>query len=141
MRPRYFRSKSEFRAWLAKHHEDKEEVFVGYHKVKTGKPSMTWSGSVDEALCFGWIDGIRRTVDEERYCIRFTPRRAQSNWSAVNIRKVEALKKAGKMKPAGLAAFALRNKGRSRIYGYEKKAVELREDLLGSANDGRFAVN
>jgi len=101
----FFESQDKFRAWLEQHHEKETVLIVGYYKVKSGKPSMTWSESVDQALCFGWIDGIRRSIDEESYCIRFTPRRSRSNWSEINIKKVEELTKAGLMKPAGLKMF------------------------------------
>ena len=87
MKTVFFKDQSEFRKWLEKNHNKETELFVGYYKVKTGKPSMTWSQSVDEALCYGWIDGIRRTIDEESYNIRFTPRRPISNWSAVILKK------------------------------------------------------
>ena len=117
--PAYFADASEFRHWLARHH--------GFHKRATGAPSMTWPESVDEALCFGWIDGVRKRVDAERYQIRFTPRKAGSIWSAVNIAKVAALSAAGRMQPPGLAAFALRSEEKSRIYAYETRPAELIE--------------
>ncbi len=101
----------------------KKNLFVGFYKVSSGKPSITWSQSVDEALCFGWIDGIRRSIDEESYCIRFTPRNPKSNWSAINIKKVEELKKLGLMKPEGLTAFSFRKEEKSKIYAYENPAV------------------
>lgn len=121
MEPIFFASPAEFRAWLEENHTTAPEVLVGYHRKATGKPSMTWSESVDQALCFGWIDGIRRSVDEERYSIRFTPRKPGSIWSAVNIRKVEELSKAGLMQPAGLQAFARRDEKKSAIYSYEQR--------------------
>jgi uncharacterized protein YdeI (YjbR/CyaY-like superfamily) len=101
----YFAGAKEFRVWLERNHHRATELLVGYHKVGTGVPSMTWSESVDEALCFGWIDGVRRRVDADRYCIRFTPRKPASNWSAVNVRRVGELMMEGRVKPAGLAAF------------------------------------
>ncbi|MEM1246514.1 MAG: YdeI/OmpD-associated family protein [Acidobacteriota bacterium] len=104
-KPRFFRSQKLFRDWLEKNHETAEELVVGYWKVATGKPCMTWSESVDQALCFGWIDGIRHRLDDESYTIRFTPRRRGSNWSDVNLRKVEVLRAEGRMAPAGLAAW------------------------------------
>ncbi len=103
--PRYFRTPAAFRRWLARHHASAAELWVGYYKKGTGTPSITWPESVDEALCFGWIDGIRKSVDEDRYVIRFTPRRPASHWSAVNLRRVRALIAEGRMTPAGLAAF------------------------------------
>ena len=117
----FFPTPSAFRAWFKKHHRTAPELIVGFYKKDSGKPSITWPESVDEALCFGWIDGIRRSLDEEAYCIRFTPRRATSNWSAVNIKRVAELTENGLMKPAGLAAFAKRSEKRSRIYHYERK--------------------
>jgi uncharacterized protein YdeI (YjbR/CyaY-like superfamily) len=117
----FFRSPAAFRAWLERHHATRTEVVVGYHKRATGRPSLTWSESVDEALCFGWIDGVRRSIDDERYCIRFTPRKKGSNWSAVNVRKVAELTTAGRMRPAGLAAFERRLAEKSRIYSYEDR--------------------
>ena len=105
MEPVYFPSPAAFRAWLEAHHASADELWVGYHKKATGRPSMTWSESVDEALCFGWIDGLRRRVDADRYTIRFTPRRSGSNWSRVNLAKVEVLIAQERMQPAGLAAY------------------------------------
>ena len=121
MKPIYFASPEAFRAWLEAHHQRAPEVLVGYHKRATGKPSMTWPQSVDEALCFGWIDGIRRRIDDESYSIRFTPRRARSIWSAVNIARAGALIAEGRMTPAGLAAFEARDEERSAIYSYEQR--------------------
>ena len=108
MEPVYFSSPAAFREWLEAHHASAGELWVGYYKRGTGRPSMTWPESVDEALCFGWIDGLRRRVDDERYTIRFTPRRAGSNWSRVNLGRVGVLIDEGRMRPAGLAAFEAR---------------------------------
>jgi uncharacterized protein YdeI (YjbR/CyaY-like superfamily) len=108
MKPVYFRSPSEFRAWLEAHHATAGALWVGFFKRATGRPSMTWPESVDEALCFGWIDGLRRSVDDERYAIRFTPRRPGSNWSRVNLDRVAALTAEGRMRPAGLEVHAAR---------------------------------
>jgi uncharacterized protein YdeI (YjbR/CyaY-like superfamily) len=119
--PRFFSSPYAFRAWLEKNHARATELIVGYYKVGTGRPSMTWSESVDQALCFGWIDGVRRSVDKESYCIRFTPRKPTSTWSAINIRKVKELTKQELMLPAGIAAFENRKKQKSRIYSYENR--------------------
>lgn len=118
----FFSNQDEFRTWLEKYHDKETELLVGFYKVKTGKPSMTWSQSVDQALCFGWIDSVRRSIDDESYCIRFTPRKKSSNWSAINIKKVEELKKAGLMTDAGLKAFKFREDGKSKIYSYEKSS-------------------
>lgn len=121
MKPLYFSGPAEFRRWLDDHHATTDELVVGFHKRATGKPSLTWPESVDEALSYGWIDGIRRRVDADRYTIRFTPRRAGSIWSAVNIRRVGELSKLGRMQPAGLAAFKKRTGNRSRVYSFEQR--------------------
>lgn len=122
MNPLYFKDQNEFREWLEKNHDKESEIIVGYYKVGTGRPSMTWSQSVDQALCFGWIDGIRRSVDEERYCIRFTPRKPASIWSNVNIKKVEELTASGLMKEPGLRVYDNRKDTKSGIYSFEKEA-------------------
>jgi uncharacterized protein YdeI (YjbR/CyaY-like superfamily) len=121
MEPTTFERPQDFRAWLEQHHDSEPELWVGYHKKGTGKPSMTWPESVDEALCFGWIDGIRKRIDAERYMIRFTPRRARSIWSAVNIARVAVLTEEGRMRPAGIRAFEARREDRSGIYSYEQR--------------------
>jgi len=118
--PVYFADAQAFRAWLAAHAYDARELLVGFHKVGTGKPCMRWSESVDQALCFGWIDGVRKGVDDATYTIRFTPRKAGSIWSAVNIDKVARLREQGLMTPAGEAAFAQRSEDRSRVYSHER---------------------
>jgi len=120
MKPVFFRTPADFRAWLERHHETADELLVGFYKKGSGRPSITWPESVDEALCFGWIDGIRRSIDGESYSIRFTPRRARSAWSAVNIRRAAELKKLGRMRPAGLRAFEARDPDRSQIYSFEQ---------------------
>lgn len=119
----FFPTQKHLRRWFEKYHKKEKELFVGYYKVSTGKPTVSWSQSVDEALCFGWIDGIRRSIDEESYCNRFTPRKPTSNWSAINIKKVEQLTKLGLMKPEGLHAFSLRKENKSKIYSYENALV------------------
>lgn len=124
----FFETQDKFKAWLELYHEKETELIVGYYKIESGKPSMTWSQSVDQALCFGWIDGIRRSIDKESYCIRFTPRRSKSNWSSVNIRKVEELTKAGLMKPAGLKIFNEWQDKKSANYSYEKDIISLNPD-------------
>src|SRR5262245_26280966 len=116
-----FATPHDFRAWLEANHATSAELLVGFYKKECGRPSITWPESVDEALCFGWIDGVRRNRDRESYTIRFTPRRKGSNWSAINIRKVAVLTKTKRMAPAGLAAFALRTTKRSEIYSYEQR--------------------
>lgn len=119
MKPSYFTSPAEWRAWLESHHAARDEIWVGYHKRATGKPSLTWPESVDQALCFGWIDGIRKRVDDDRYTIRFTPRRAGSTWSLVNTKRVAELKKKKRMRPAGLRAFEARTA--TGVYSYEQR--------------------
>ena len=118
---RFFRDPAAWRAWLEANHDKADELWVGYHKVGSGKPSITWPESVDEALCFGWIDGVRRSIDVGRYEIRFTPRRPGSTWSAVNIARMKELTGAGRVHPAGAAAFARRKDDRSAIYSYEQR--------------------
>lgn len=134
VRPIFFPSQFDFRAWLEEHHLTEKELIVGFYKVGSGKPSMTWSESVDQALCFGWIDGIRRGIDEESYQIRFTPRKKTSIWSAVNIQKVEELTMKGLMRPAGLAILAHRSDSRSKVYSFEKDIVHFSEELEAMLN-------
>lgn len=124
-KPLFFESPSALRAWFEKHHDQRQEVWIGYYKKATKIPSVDWSQSVDEALCFGWIDGLRKTIDEKRYKIRFTPRNPKSHWSAVNLEKVRVLKKRGLMKPTGMAVYEKRNKGRSKGASFERKTVLL----------------
>ena len=121
MEPIYFRSQDEFRKWLEANYKKKTEIIVGFYKVGTDKHNMRWSQSVDQALCFGWIDGIRRSMDSERYCIRFTPRKPTSIWSEVNIKKVEDLISKGLMRKAGIEAFEKRKPSKSGIYSYENE--------------------
>lgn len=125
MIPTYFATQQDFRNWLERNYDNEVELLVGFYKVDSGKPSITWSQSVDQALCFGWIDGIRKSIDSESYCIRFTPRKPKSTWSAINIRKVEEMNKLGLMHPAGLAAFKKRNEQTSSIYSYENRPEKL----------------
>jgi len=129
--PKFFKTPAAFRKWLAANHARKKELAVGFYKKSTGKPSITWPESVDEALCFGWIDGIRRNIDAESYQIRFTPRKPDSVWSAINIRNVERLLKEDRMQPAGLQAYAARKENRSGIYAYEQRSPELVEPYAG----------
>jgi uncharacterized protein YdeI (YjbR/CyaY-like superfamily) len=119
--PTFFPTPDDFRAWLAEHHETADELIVGFYKKATGKPSITWPEAVDEALCFGWIDGIRRTLDEEAYTNRFTPRRKRSNWSKRNIDRVTELTALGRMHPAGLLAFEIRTEANSGGYSFERR--------------------
>jgi len=122
---KFFKTPSDFRRWLQTHDAKSDELWVGFHKKASGKPSLTWPESVDEALCFGWIDGLRKSVDATSYRIRFSHRRPGSIWSAVNIRRAKALIKDGRMTPAGLAAFKLRDEARSVVYSYERSQAEL----------------
>jgi len=117
----HFSSPEEFRKWLAKNHAAATELFVGFYKKSSGKKSATYSEALDEALCFGWIDGVRRSINSESYTIRFTPRRPKSIWSLVNVRHVKRLQKSGKMAEPGIKAFALREKHRTGIYSFEQK--------------------
>lgn len=121
MQATFFETPANFRRWLKKHHETATELWVGFHKKASGRPSITWPESVDEALCFGWIDGIRKKLDEESYVIRFTPRQPRSTWSAVNTRRVTELIEAGRMQPAGLRAFERRDPARSGVYSFEQR--------------------
>jgi len=131
MKPVFFATPAEFRAWLEKHHDTVPELLVGFYKRGTGRPSITWPESVDEALCFGWIDGVRRTIDDESYSIRFTPRRPRSNWSAVNLKRVAELTTLDRMHPAGLRAFEARDPKRDQTYSFEqpKDAQKLSPEL------------
>ena len=129
IQPIFFEKPSDFRKWLKKNFDKQQALFVGFYKKASGKPSLTWPQSVDEALCFGWIDGVRKSIDAERYFIRFTPRKPKSTWSAVNLKKIEELAKKGLMHPAGLAAFEQREESNSIIYSYEKEPVQLAPDL------------
>ena len=137
MKPRYFATPAAWRAWLETHHASSAELLVGFYKKGSGKPSITWPESVDEALCFGWIDGIRRSVDDECYTIRFTPRKARSTWSAVNIKRVAELTKLGRMHPAGVQAFERRALARSQIYAYEQRS----DAALDEAGERAFRAN
>jgi len=121
MKPKFFPSASAWHAWLDEHHEKQDELLVGFYKVGSGKASITWPEAVDGALCFGWIDGVRKSLGESSYVIRFTPRRAKSVWSAVNIKRVAELSASGLMRPRGVQAFELRTGNRSEIYAYEQR--------------------
>jgi uncharacterized protein YdeI (YjbR/CyaY-like superfamily) len=130
MEPTFFATPEEFRAWLREHHATATELLVGFHKKGSGRPSITWPESVDQALCFGWIDGVRRRIDDERYSIRFTPRKARSTWSAINVKRVGELKKQGLMHPAGMAAFERRADDRTAIYSYEQRTAAKLEPAM-----------
>lgn len=125
MKPEFFSTKSELRKWFFKNHNKKDELLVGYYKKSSGKPSVTWEESVDEALCFGWIDGIRKSVDESSYTIRFTHRKDSSKWSTKNINRVEELIKLNLMQPSGLAVYKKRKEENSHTYSFEQRIIEL----------------
>ena len=136
MRPRFFKTAEKFREWLEANHAKSDELLVGFYKRGSGRPSITWPESVDAALSYGWIDGIRKSLDEDSYTIRFTPRRRGSVWSAVNIDRAYELIKLGLMRPAGLKAFELRDEKRSRIYSYERA-----HQSFAAADEKRFRAN
>ncbi len=119
--PVFFASAKAFRAWLARHSGTAAELNVGFYKVGSGKPSLTWPESVDEALCAGWIDGVRKRIDDEAYQIRFTPRSKKSIWSSINVKRARALIAEGRMTPAGLEAYERRTERKSTVYSYEQK--------------------
>jgi uncharacterized protein YdeI (YjbR/CyaY-like superfamily) len=121
LKPRFFASPSAWRAWLEEHYADTEELWVGLYKRESGRPSITWPEAVDGALCFGWIDGIRKSIDDISYKIRFTPRKPRSVWSAINVKRASELSNTGLMHSAGLAAFQKRDEKRSEIYSYEQR--------------------
>jgi uncharacterized protein YdeI (YjbR/CyaY-like superfamily) len=121
MEPTFFATAAEFRAWLERNHESVTELLVGFHKKGSGRPSITWQESVDQALCFGWIDGVRRRIDDTSYSIRFTPRKPRSTWSAVNVKRMQELIDQGLVAPAGMAAFERRADDRTAIYSYEQR--------------------
>ena len=128
--PHFFPTPAHFRRWLEKHHAFATELFVGFCKTGSGQPSITWPESVDEALCVGWIDGVRRRIDDESYVIRFTPRKPSSTWSAVNIKKMAELIRQRRVGPAGIKAFEMRTEKKSGIYSYEQReSAELSEEF------------
>ena len=133
----FFASPEAFRAWLEQHHASAQELWVGFYKKDSGKPSITWPEAVDEALCFGWIDGLRKSIDDISYTIRFTPRRPRSTWSAVNISRVAELTEQGRMRPAGLEAFAQRSEEKSGIYAYEQRE----NAALDATGEQQFRAN
>lgn len=135
MKPRFFAAPSEFRGWLEKHHDKARELWVGFYKKDSGKPSSTWAESVDAVLCLGWIDGIRKSIDTSSYVIRFTPRKPGGTWSTVNVKRVRELTRLGLMRPAGLTAFELRKK--SGTYSYEQRNTA----RLDAASERRFHAN
>ena len=129
MKPKFFKTTAEFREWLSKNHESKTELLVGFHKKSSRKKSVTYAEALDEALCFGWIDGVRKNLNETSYTIRFTPRKSKSIWSNINVGHVERLKKEGRMQAAGLAAYALRDDKRTGIYAFENRPREFSAEV------------
>lgn len=136
-KPRFFATPADFRQWLKEHHATARELLVGFYKKDSGKPSITWPESVDEALCVGWIDGVRKRIDDESYTIRFSPRQASSIWSAVNIKRIQELIAEGRVLPAGLAAFEKRSDKKSGVYAYEQR----KEAELDPAAQKQFQAN
>ena len=133
MQPVFFATPTEFRKWLVRHHASEQELWVGFYKKGTGRQSITWPEAVDEALCFGWIDGIRKSIDAESYTNRFTPRRTTSNWSEINTRRISELIAAGRVEPAGLRAFEARKPEKTGVYSFEqRRAPALAPDALKS---------
>lgn len=128
-KPRFFSDQQKFRQWLEKNHQAKKELLVGFYKVDSGKPSMTWPESVDQALCFGWIDGVRRSIDEVSYQIRFTPRKPGSIWSRINLEKVKKLQELGLMTRAGLDAFAHRKEHKTAVYSFENSGQQFTSEF------------
>jgi uncharacterized protein YdeI (YjbR/CyaY-like superfamily) len=137
MSPVFFATPADLRAWLEKHHETDSELWIGFYKKASGKPSIIWQEAVDELLCVGWIDGIRKTIDDESYMIRATPRKPTSTWSAVNINRVAVLQAEGRMQPAGLKAFSRRKDDKSAIYAYEQR----QNPTLDPAEEAQFTAN
>jgi uncharacterized protein YdeI (YjbR/CyaY-like superfamily) len=136
--PKYFAKPDDWRAWLEKHHASKRELWVGFYKKGTGRPSITWPESVDEALCFGWIDGVRKTIDAESYVIRFSPRRAGSIWSAVNTRRASELIREKRMHDSGIRAFEKRDPKKSGVYSFEQQRDAAK---LSAAHEKEFKRN
>jgi uncharacterized protein YdeI (YjbR/CyaY-like superfamily) len=141
LKPKFFRTPADFRNWLEKNHATTTELWVGFYTKDSGKPSITWPESVDQALCFGWIDGIRKRVDEISYQIRFTPRRRGSIWSAINIKRAKELVRQKQMRPTGLKAFAARIENKSGIYSYEQRSTELIEPYAKLLQTNKAAWN
>jgi len=141
LKPKFFRTAADFRTWLEKNHATATELWIGFYKKDSGKPSITWPESVDQSLCFGWIDGIRKRIDEITYQIRFTPRRSGSIWSAINIKRAKELVRQKQIQPAGLKAFAARIENKSGIYSYEQRSTELPEPYAKLLKKNKAASN
>jgi uncharacterized protein YdeI (YjbR/CyaY-like superfamily) len=141
-KPLFFATPADFRKWLAENHATAPELWVGFHKKSSARRSITWPESVDEALCFGWIDGLRKTIDADSYKIRFTPRKPRSNWSAINIRRMQELAREGRTHPAGIAVFKQRAPDKSGICSYENRQLAvLSEDAENQFRSKRAACN
>jgi uncharacterized protein YdeI (YjbR/CyaY-like superfamily) len=125
VKPKFFKGPADFHKWLLKNHQTSKELFVGFYKKSSGKKSITYPEALDEALCFGWIDGVRRSLDDISYTTRFSPRKPKSIWSLINVRHVERLKQEDRMQPSGLVAYALREDKRTGIYSFENRPREL----------------
>lgn len=130
MQPTFFPTTEDFRKWLEENHAGESELWVGFYKKATQIPSITWPQSVEEALCYGWIDGLRKSIDEKSYKIRFTPRRPNSHWSQVNLKMVDELIKNGKMQPAGLKIYQERNPAKEQLFSYEREMAQLKEPYI-----------
>jgi uncharacterized protein YdeI (YjbR/CyaY-like superfamily) len=141
LKPKFFRTPANFGTWLEKNHATATELWVGFYTKDSGRPSITWPESVDQALCFGWIDGIRKGVDEISYQIRFTPRRRASVWSAINIKRAKALVRQKQMRPTGLKAFVARIENKSGIYSYEQRSTELKQPYAKLLKKNKAASN
>jgi uncharacterized protein YdeI (YjbR/CyaY-like superfamily) len=133
----FFEEAAAFRAWMEEFHQEARELWVGFHRKDSGRASITWRESVDVALCYGWIDGVRKRVDETSYSIRFTPRRADSNWSLVNVKRAQELTRMGMMRAAGTKAFEGRDRKKEGVYLYEQRKTA----QLGKAEERRFRAN
>jgi len=141
LKPQFFKTPTDFGTWLEKNHATATELWVGFYKKDSGKPSITWPESVDQALCFGWIDGIRKGVDQSSYQIRFTPRRRGSIWSAINIKRAKELVRQKQMRPTGLRAFSARIENKSGTYSYEQRSTELSEPYANLLKKNNAAWN
>jgi uncharacterized protein YdeI (YjbR/CyaY-like superfamily) len=141
LKPKFFRTPADFQSWLEKNHAAATELWVGFYKKDSRNPSITWRESVDEALCFGWIDGIRKRINEVSYKIRFTPRRPGSIWSATNIKRAKELAQERRMRSTGLKAFAARTKNKSGVYSYEQRSTELKQPYAKLLKQNKAAWN
>jgi uncharacterized protein YdeI (YjbR/CyaY-like superfamily) len=141
MKPRFFSSPEKFREWLERNHASSSELLLGFHKKSSGKKSITYPEALDEALCYGWIDGVRKNLDETSYTIRFTPRKARSIWSLVNVRHVERLTKEGRMQPAGIEAYERRDPKRTGIYAFENRPRQFSPEFEKAFRKNKTAWN